>query len=348
MSIRDEGYDSQRREFLRTAAMTTIAAAATGVGATAWARRTTAVPPPPVLVTAVSPATETRLTSPDDLADLFNKLAAAQADKMRLQAELDATRRSLEALQTANGSSSAQADALALELDTATRQLGVMSGLVALYEQIDSVDMAALVEEGLTAVGDSLNGLVTRSPILTEGIAAGQQALAELEAHIPLLQNGRGWLESEQIKLQAYFAALEELLASTVEKVGPFLEMVNQWFQDLHKWLPFNLGQRAAEVMAAATDLLGETPHTLSGLTTNIAQPLDVWLAKEGDDVRLNRQIIKPIRENVFDQAQGLADETTQAQTAFQERLALPWATAVHQQRLVRDQIAQYRQEHKI
>ena len=266
---------------------------------------------------------------------------------MPLQADLAAPRRSLDAGQI--GSANSQAEALSLELNKATEQLGVMSGLVALYEQMDAVDFSALLAEGVTAVADSLNGLVTRSPLLAEGVAIGQQALTELEEHIPLLENGRGWLESHQTRLQAYFTALEELLANTVEKIGPFLEMVNQWFQDVHKWLPFNLGQRAAEVMSAATNLLGETPHTLSGLTTNVAQPLDVWLAKDGgDEVRLSRQIIKPIREQVLVQAQGMADETAQAQTAFQEKLRTPWETAVSQQRLVKEQIAQYRQEHQL
>lgn len=349
MSINPEGFDDQRREFLRTAVMTTMAAATTGVGATILARRAAAVAPPPATtVTTVSPTTQTILSSPDDLAELFRKLAASQAENMRLQAELDAAQRNLQAMQSADGSQSAQTEALALELENKTQQISVLSGLVGLYEQMGDVDVSALVEEGLTAVAASLDGLVSKSPLLTEGVAVGQQALAELESHIPLLENGRGWLESHQTRLQAYFAALEELLADAVEKVGPFLEMVNQWFQDLHKWLPFNLGQQAAAVMEAATNLLSETPHTISGLATNVAEPLDLWLAKDGDDVRLSRQIIKPIREQILDQAQEMATETTRAQTTFQERLVTPWETAVAQQRLVQDLITQYRQEHQI
>ncbi len=349
MSIHEEEFDTQRREFLRTAAMTTIAAAATGVGATILTRRATAVTPPaPVVPVTVSPATQAVLSSPDELAELFRKLAAAQAENMRLQAELDAAQRSLQGMQAAGGSQSAQAEALAIELDKKNVQISVLGGLVALYEQMDDLDVAALVEEGLTAMTASLDGLVSKSPLLAEGVAAGQQALAELESHIPLLENGRGWLESHQTRLQAYFAALEALLTDAVEKVGPFLEMVTQWFQDLRKWLPFNLGQRAAAVMEAATNLLSETPNTISGLATNVAEPLDLWLAKDGDDVRLSRQIIKPIREQVLEQATAVAAESTQVQTVFREQLATPWETAVAQRRLVQDLITQYRQEHQI
>ncbi|MCB8984220.1 MAG: hypothetical protein H6659_10380 [Ardenticatenaceae bacterium] len=349
MSIHEEEFDTPRREFLRTAAMTTMAAAATGIGATVLARRTTAVAPPvPIAPVTVSPATQAVLSSPDDLAELFRKLAAAQAENMRLQAELDAAQRSLQAMQATDGSQSAQAEALAAELAKKNEQISVLGGLVGLYEQLDDVDVSALVEEGLTAMSASLEGLVSKSPLLVEGVAAGQQALAELEGHIPLLENGRGWLESHQNRLQTYFSALEELLADAVEKVGPFLEMVNQWFQDLRKWLPFNLGERAATVMEAATNLLNETPHTISGLATNVAEPLDLWLAKDGDDVRLSRQIIKPIREQVLDQAQIVAAETTQVQTTYQERLLAPWETAVSQRRLVQDLITQYRQEHQV
>ncbi len=350
MAIHEEEFDHDRREFLRTAVITTVAAAASGVGATALARRT-AVPAPPTsapLITTVSPATPVAVTGGEATADLFARLATAEANNVRLQAELDALRRNLEAAQTTSTNTSAQTEALTVQLESANQQIGVLSGMVALYDQLDTIDVSALVEEGLTAVAGSLDGLLSRSPLLDEGIAISQMALSELENNIPLLENGRAWLAAHQERLTGYFAALETLLQNAVEKVGPFLEMVGEWFQGLRKWLPFNLGERAAEVMTAATNLLGETPHTISGLDTNIAQALDVWLAREEDDVHLRRAIIKPIREQALNNAQALTAEVNQTHLTFQEKLAAPWQTAVTQHRQLRDQIAQYRQENQV
>lgn len=100
--------------------------------------------------------------------------------------------------------------------------------------------------------------------------------------------------------------------------------------------------------MTAATTLLGETPHTISGLDTNVAQALDVWLAREDGDVRLRQTIIKPIREQALNNAQAMSTEVNQTHLTFQERLAAPWQTAVAQQRQLREQIAHYRQEHQV
>jgi hypothetical protein len=348
MAIHEEEYNNDRREFLRTAVLTTLAATASGVGATVLARRTAVAPAAAPLITTVSSTAPVVTASNEALTDLFARLAAAEADNVRLQAELDAARRNLDAAHTTSNSSSVQTEALNGQLASANQQIGVLSGLIALYDQVEAADVSGLVEDGLTAVADSLNGLVNRSPLLSDGVAIGQMALSELENNIPLLENGRAWLDAHQARLNAYFITLEVLLQNAVERVGPFLEMVGQWFQDLRKWLPFNLGERTAEVMTAATNLLGETPHTISGLDTNVAQALDVWLVRDDEDIHLRRAIIKPLREQVLDNAQAMTAEVSQTHLTFQERLAAPWQTAVAQQRQLREQIAQYRQEHQV
>lgn len=350
MSTYKADHDPRRREFLRTAALTTAAAVASGAGVAAVTRQAATAPTVMTVAptTAVSP-TLPLLSNPDDLADLFARLTSAQAENVRLQAELDAARRDLAAFSQSQGGQTGQIETLSMQLEGANQQIGLMAGLVALYEQMDGVDVAGLLAGGVTAVADSLNNLAGKAPTLAEGIAISQLALAELDEQIPLLQNGRGWLAAQQSKLQGYFATLEERLRGAVERVGSFLEMVNQWFQDMRKWLPFNLGERAANIMEAATTLLNETPHTISGLDTNVAGPLDLLLAKdEEDEVRLRRRLIKPLREQLITPAQALAEETGQVKLAFQEKVAGPLETAVAQRQQLREQIANYRQENQI
>jgi hypothetical protein len=350
MSTYKADHDPRRREFLRTAALTTAAAVASGAGVAALSRQAATAPTVMTVAptTAVSPAIPL-LSNPDDIADLFTRLTAAQAENVRLQAELDAARRDLSAFSQSQGGQTSQLETLSMQLEGANQQIGLLAGLVALYEQMDGVDVAALLAGGVTAVADSLNTLAGKAPTLAEGIAISQRALAELDEQIPLLQNGRGWLASQQSKLDGYFAVLEERLRGAVEKVGPFLEMVNEWFQDMRKWLPFNLGERAANIMEAATTLLSETPHTISGLNTNIAGPLDLLLSKdEGDEVRLRHRLIKPLREQLISPVQAFAEETGQVKLAFQEKVAGPWETAVAQRQQLQAQIAQYRQENQV
>jgi hypothetical protein len=58
-----------------------------------------------------------------------------------------------------------------------------------------------------------------------------------------------------------------------VEAAGPFLQMINDWFAGIKKWLPFGMGETAVTVMQSITTLLIETPANVTGLNTNISQP---------------------------------------------------------------------------
>ena len=347
MTTEDQTTHS-RRNFLRTAALTAVGATAAGAGAVKLTSSSSTAPTIIDTSPVIVPEAQAILTGSDDLAALFSKLAAAQAENVRLKAELDAAQRNLSTWQQTNSNSSTQMEAMSVELDNANQNVGVLSGLVALYEQLDDIDMSEMMGDGLTAVSESINMLIATSPLLTEGIEVGQQALDEIEAHLPLLENGRMWLERHNEKLQTYFDNLEALLQKAVETVEPFLQMLTNWFADVRKWLPFNLGQKAVAIMESATALLSETPHTVSGLNTNVMQPLDHWLAYEDDDIRLRRTLIKPMREKVISKATEMNIQAEAVKQTYDEKVAIPLETAVAQRRALRETVAQYRQQNQL
>lgn len=353
MSNEQNDQNVSRRGFLKVAAATAVAATATGAGAALLKKPTQSLPAASVPQTApvapVSPVTQAVTHANGETGtDLLARLAEAQAENVRLQAALDAAQRRLESLQQVNDDNDSTAETLTMELQSANQRVSVLSGLVALYEELEEIDVSDTVDQGLAAVSTTLADLLEKVPTLTEGIEIGQQALANVEMHIPLLENGRSWLVSHLDRLQAYFDAVANLLEKAVDTVGPFLQMLNQWFQDVLKWLPFNLGQRASEVMQALTDLLAETPHTISGLNTNIIQPLDVWLGGETDDVPLRQNLIKPMREQVLARASETASQAQQVDTVYQTELAEPVQRAIDSRRAIRQQIAEYRQQHEV
>ena len=268
-----------RRSFLRFAGLTVAAAAATGGGAAilkqfekkpvidAVGRIPESSPPTTAPYTTAAPIVSDIIpTLPAAAAgdDLFAQLAASQAEVMQLRASNDQLLRDLAALQTAEG-------------DTRNR-LGVLGGLVALYQQLDDADVGGILEDGLGAVGEKIGELVGGAPALASGLDMGQLALGQVEAHIPLLDSGRSWLEVQAAKMGGFYGEVETRLQRAVDQVADFLAMLAAWFESLRKWLPFGAGEKAADVMSALTNLLAETPVTLTGLDANLAQPLDVWL----------------------------------------------------------------------
>jgi hypothetical protein len=341
MSHAQDEQNVSRRSFLKAAAVTAAAATATGAGAALIQGGNP--PEAPVILSSITRPENVVTTAGDVTAEMFSKLAAVQAENMRLQASLDAFQRRLKAEQSDNTS-----DALRVELDAATAQLGLLTGLIALYEQMEEVDFSEILDEGLSALSSNITSLVAELPTLAEGIAAGRQALDELEEHIPLLEDGRHWLTERVSTLQRSFGVIERLLEAAADTAAPFLQMLNEWFQDVLKWLPFGLGQRAGEIMQAISDFLGETPRTLTGLDSRIVQPMDVWLDGGNGEVPLRRDVVKPLRLQVLDKASETSVQAQQVQIAFQTRLVEPARNVANSHRAIRELIDEYRKRHQI
>ncbi|HZD11487.1 MAG TPA: hypothetical protein VE553_09105 [Candidatus Binatia bacterium] len=342
-----------RRSFLKALALSAIAATTVGGGAGYLSNKlreepllTTdmSVPPPPASVTAA----ETVATANNEVSDLLAQLASAQADNMRLRSELDAAQRRLSALETASGDTGEENQALRTELAAASENVSVLAGLVALYEQLDDGALMQTVEGSLANFGQTLGGLLDEIPSVEEGLALGNQALDQFEARVPALADGRNWLESHMARLNAFYAAAESVLENVVESAGTFLQKLEEWFQGVRKWLPFGVGDRAAQVMAALTNLLDETPNTIQGLRRNIADPLDAWVGKEGQEAPLRAELLRPLRETTLQRSGAVVERARSTGSAFEEQVSAPMQEAIARRRTLREQIAAYRQQHGI
>ncbi len=347
MSIDYDDQQVNRRSFLKGAAVTALAATAVGAGAAKLNQQsqTTAIEVVPQSVPPVNTAVSNLVENP---ADALAQLAAAQAENMQLQAALTAAQQRIEAMQQANTSTTSQTEALTIQLDDANNQIGLLAGLIALYEQLDEVDLSVVLQNGMSAVSTTITDLIDDLPSLEEGLQVGETALNEFEAQIPLLQNGRSWLTDQSDKLELYFTVIEKLLEKTVERIGPFFDMLHDWFEEVKKWLPFGLGEKAAEVMQSITALLIETPQTISGLRINVKEPLDTWLADTTDEIPLQRNLLKPIRSEVLSKAGTATNKAKQIETIYYAQLVEPAETAVNRHHTLRELITNYRTQHDI
>jgi hypothetical protein len=338
-----------RRSFLKAVAATAVVATTTGTGAALLAERLNGVSAP--VAPSVAPFVAAPVTNTASLsgaaAETLAQLAAAQAENMRLRAEIDLLNQRISGAQQVEGNG-AVVEVLQGQLSDAEGRVSALGGLVALYEQLESIDVEAIVNGGVSAVGGALDELGGRLPTVAEGLALGAAALDDLESHIPLIQNGRDWLMSHVTRITDFYGAVESVLQVAVQSAGTFLANLNRWFQDVLRWLPFGMGDKAAAIMSAMTNLLGETPNTINGLRTNVAQPLDIWFAGEGDDMPLKRGVIKPLREKTIQPATEALASVGVVQTAYQSQLKEPVLSALGNRQAVRDLISQYRQQHQV
>lgn len=339
-----------RRGFLLGMGVTAVAATTVGAGAALLkgsqqaAVTTTITTSPPA-----SPIVSLPSLAANPGAESFTQLASAQAEIIRLQAALDAANRQIEALSQPDGSAIAAQETLRTELASANERVSVLAGLVALYEQLDGVDLGATLDNGMSAVSNALTNLLNDVPSLEASMAAGTLALAEVESHLPVLVNGRAWLDAHLHKLDGYFHQIENLLMDVVERAGAFVQMVNDWFAGIKKWLPFGIGEKATTIMQSITTLLLETPATITGLNANLAQPLDVWLARdEQNEIALNKKLVKPLRDDLMVKTTVALSKVKGVESVYAVNLQEPVGTAVARQQTLRTLITDYRQQHQV
>lgn len=351
-----------RRDFLRTASLTAIGAAAAGGGAAWWRNRDnetiittlpstgaqTGYQPAAPIMTDLQPAPQPVVNSAATHDELLAQLAQSQAENMQLRAQVDLLTQDLTNYQAGTSNFQLERETMATQLNDANQRLTVLGGLVALYQQLDDLDPAEVIENGLTALGETVGGLLDNAPGLAAGLETGQLALADVESHLPLLDNGRQWLAAQASKVNGFYGEVEQRLREAVERVGDFFEMLADWFEGLRRWLPFGVGEKAAGIMVALTNLVAEMPSTISGLDTNIAQPLDVWLQRIDGEPALQRALVKPLRDEVITRAQTNVTKSYEVGAAFNDSLATPVRTHLEGRRAVREAIAAYRQQHQV
>lgn len=349
--------DSPNRRSFLSAALATITVAAVTGGAAALLLEDDGPPAitsdsPPTIQSAATTATT---ATESDAGHLQARLTALEAENSDLKNNLSAARRQLASYTGTNGANDdggqdwrqefEQASAQATEL---AGRLTAVQGLLALYEQLEALDLDGVAAEGVAALGGALGDLMAEVPLVSDGLAAGRQALNEFEEQLSLVEQGRYWLEGQMAIVGRALDAAETTLNNVLKVGGSFLQLLNRWFEDILKWLPFGIGENALAIMSALDNLLASVPETLDGLRANVAEPLDVWLERDGADNRLQRRLIKPMREKALDRADSTVGRLGDVHDVYQVRLQEPVTALAERQRLVREQIAAYRQSHSL
>jgi len=344
---------SDRRSFLGAALATVTVAAVTG-GTAALLLEDDGPPaaivdkPVPQALPTVSSIQET------DTQALRAQLTALETENISLKNSLSAAQRQLAANQNAKAEGSAgeewrwhyeEANARATDL---AGHLATLQGLLALYEELEAVDLAGAASGGMAAVGGLLGDLIADVPLVTEGLLAGRTALEKFEEQLPLVERGRYWLHGQISIIGLALEQAELVLNNTVKAGGTFLQLIDRWFKDILKWLPFGIGEGTLAIMSTISDLLAKIPETLDGLQTLVAGPLDLWLEKDGDENRLQKHLVKPLREQAIDRADSAVQRLSSVNEAYEAQLREPVDVLVERQRVIREQIAQYRQNHPL
>ncbi len=336
-----------RRQFLTAALAATAGSVATG-SALALINRPrqgaaplpSSLPQPPAAPAAAAPV---QAASPDMLA----RLATAEAENTRLRAALDAAERRLSIAEGDGEAAGGEIELLRGELASANSRAGLLAGLVALFEQLETVDVEGTVSKGINRVAGYFADLALELPELTDSLMDGELALDWFEEELPALVSARSWLGEQLGRLALTWDLVNVVLRETLEKVDPVLDLIQAWFDKLLGWVPFEWGRRARGVMSALFGLMEETPRTIEGGQREVMVSLDKWFKPEAGqaDPAIRTRLFTPLRERTIRSARRAVDQVGSVQKSFQQDLVAEMARAAADRQEIRRQITRYRQE---
>jgi hypothetical protein len=349
-SVRLSGID--RREFLKAAGLTAVVASTAGTAAAMLVEQNNkTLLPPPKIPTAALESSQT-----GHLSNLVSDLMTAQIENARLRTELQTAERKLElSTRSQDGQEGQVAKTLQSQLDESTSQndaltqrVTVLGGLLALYEQLESVDLSTIAEEGVSSVQELLGDIVDQVPTAQEGLLIGQQAMDQLESEIPALETGRQWLIEQFNVISDRFDGLDLTLKNSVKASGTTLQLLGDWFQSLLKWLPFGIGNSATATMDNINKLVDEILNTEQGLDSKLVTVLDNLLEQDGEVTALQSQVINPVRDQTIGPAKKVINKTAELQTVLEGDLIEPLTLAANQQKDYRELIAVFKESHQV
>ena len=342
-----------RREFMKAAALAAVVAASAGATAAVLVDRNKGSTPLPSLIQDFElPA----VTGGQPSADFINQLTSVQVENARLRTQLNAALGELEvAKMRKNGLEAESTNALHAQLEESSNQnialaseVTVLGGLVALYEQLEAIDLESIVEDGISTVEGTFSDLLLQMPKVEDGLAISQEALIDLESQIPALESGRLWLVEQFDTLDVHLDDLETTLSTAVKSAGPILGQLADWFQDISKWLPFGIGEKAANTMASLNQVLGDLLETREEMPAQLADPLAALLERDEEETAVQTNLINPIREELINPTAQAMEKAGSLRSVFKTDLVSPFTGAAEERKSLAEIIAEYRQIQQI
>ncbi|MGB1253898.1 MAG: twin-arginine translocation signal domain-containing protein [Candidatus Promineifilaceae bacterium] len=356
-----------RRGFLKAATVTTAAAVATGSGAAILLKELGTVQPvatplvafaedaAPVANAIQSSIPQTAITKVGTTQNapintqMATDFANALSENVSLQSELGNAAQRIADLERALADSETTQTTLRNDLTGANERVGILAGAVALYEQMDEVDINGIVSRGMSQVSETISDVVDDIPSVSEGLQAGRNALLQFDSEIPLMDGARMWLLLHITRISVLFHNVESMVAIAADNTGTVVELIGEWIGKVLKWLPFNLGEKTANLVQSIADLLDATPDTANTAQQKVLQPLELWFGRaDTTDVPLRDRVVAPIRDNSFAKAEAHLGKTGNLRGEYRAKLADPTNLALEQRARIQESIRAYRELHAL
>lgn len=359
MSQQNQNQSISRRRFLTVLGATSLASGIAGAGFTVrqMGKNTVSVSPSPTYSPAqfdepVQVPTQIVVENPAELKQAQERLAQVSTEKLQLQAEVDSLKQQLQSTEAVLDEKLVRITELETQLGETTKTRAAALGLVALYEQLEDVDVAQSVQNGLSAVGAAWDDFIDDIPAASDGLVQAGAMIGEFDGQIQAFQSARTWLAVRLELLRRDNNVMQEILSGFAQPIGPLLEMLGRWFDDVRKWVPARFLETANQVIDSLMTTVSGVPVTVDGAQATVASALDGWFAEDDEDVDRNpiirHRLFKPLTEKTLPHALTVLQKTTIAKQKYEADLVTQVAETLNRQQSVVAQILEYRERNNL
>jgi hypothetical protein len=263
-----------------------------------------------------------------------------------LQGELDLALERVDSLTSELAAFKTRTADLEAQLASTEGRVGVLGGLLALYTQLDELELDEVVEGGLDELGFWIDQALSHVPVLRRGLATADRLLGQLEMSLPSIEDGIGWLQGVVNRLADALQVMEDSLEETVEPLEPLAAKLADFVAKILGWLPFGVGKRVQRGLDGILGVLTHVPELVRSTDSLVLAPLGDWFSRDGEQPAIQNALIDPVKTDALGPAGRLATDVEVVDKQLTEKLADPVRVQLSARKPVREEIGRYREQY--
>jgi hypothetical protein len=234
------------------------------------------------------------------------------------------------------------------EIADFTAEVEKLKGLVALYEDLDKIGVDAIISSALTVFRGVLEGLRASVGLLRGGVGAAEGAISGFQNTFATLRGALTVAEEAVSNVAALLKNVEDFLGQTTSPLEPLIRQVQQFFDELLGRIPFGVGDSIRRTIDGISGLVIAIPSMVLEVRTTFLEPLRATWFSDDNAKNIRGVLLDPITQKVLEPIKQFLDAVDQTFVQWEGDVAKPVQGALDQRDAVRQQIAEYKNQHKM
>jgi len=232
-------------------------------------------------------------------------------------------------------------------LEVANAEIARLQRLVALYEQLEKVNLDAIMQVAMAALTLPLQAVEAGVKGLGTGLEMVEAAALSFREALPTAQEAVLWVEERISGLAEGISTVEAALGQALDKAtsNPLADRLKEFANLLLDNLPFGLGTKIRSVLDSLADLVTGIEDLLRDVNVRLLEPLRAkWFSQE-EGQGVGAALITPLVSEVLDPLEAHLAALAEFLDNWQNKFAAPVRTALDDRAAIRAEIVRYKEQ---